>query len=81
MEQVVRVLKAEWPALPLVARARDVVHAKRLLQLGADDVIPEALEGGLQLAGRVLHRLGAPESAAARRIETLREQCMDHMHN
>lgn len=81
MQEVVRVVKAEWPALPVVARARDVAHAQRLLRLGADDVIPEALEGSLQLAGRVLHRLGAPESATARRVDSLREQCLDLMHS
>jgi CPA2 family monovalent cation:H+ antiporter-2 len=80
MEEVVRLVKAEWPSLPLVARARDVAHAQRLLKLGADDVIPEALEGGLQVAGHALKRLGAPETAAARRVDQLREQCLDLMH-
>jgi CPA2 family monovalent cation:H+ antiporter-2 len=81
MEKVVSVVKAEWPTLPVVARARDIVHARRLLQLGANDVIPEALEGGLQVAGRTLHQLGAPEVAIARRVESLRESCLDIMHS
>lgn len=77
VEQVLRIIKAEWPALPVVVRARDVMQARKLLELGADDVIPEALEGGLQLAGRVLQQLGATESAATRRIDELRGQCID----
>jgi len=81
MEQVVRIVKAEWPTLPLVARARDVAHAQRLLRLGADEVIPEALEGSLQVAGRVLQKLGAIETAATRRIDSLREQCLDIMRS
>jgi monovalent cation:proton antiporter-2 (CPA2) family protein len=81
MEQVVRTVKAEWPQLPVVARARDVEHARRLLELGADDVIPEALEGSLQLAGRVLQRLGASESTAIRRMDNLREHCLDIMNS
>ena len=81
MEQVVRIVKAEWPTLPLVARARDVAHAQRLLRLGADEVIPEALEGSLQVAGRVLQKLGATETAATRRIDSLREQCLDIMRS
>jgi CPA2 family monovalent cation:H+ antiporter-2 len=81
MEEVVRVVKAEWPALPVVARARDVAHAQRLIKLGANDVIPEALEGSLQLAGRVLQQLGAPESAATRRVDALRENCLDIMNS
>lgn len=81
MEQVVRIVKAEWPTLPLVARARDVAHAQRLLRLGADEVIPEALEGSLQVAGRVLQKLGATETAATRRIDSLREQYLDIMRS
>lgn len=76
MEGVVRVVKAQWPNLPIVARARDVDHAQRLLKLGADEVIPEALEGSLQLAGRVLHRLGAPEGAVARLVDNQRDAAL-----
>lgn len=81
MELVVGIVRAEWPEVPLVARARDVAHAQRLLKLGADDVIPEALEGGLQVAGHVLQKLGATESAATRRIDALREQCLDSIRS
>lgn len=77
VEQVVRVVKAEWPQLAVVARARDVSHARQLLEAGADEVIPEALEGGLQVAGRVLQRLGATEAVAARRTDELRAACLD----
>lgn len=81
MEAVVRVVKAEWPNLPVVARARDVVHALRLLKLGADEVVPEALEGSLQLAGRVMHRLGAPESAVARLVENQRDAALGSLYS
>lgn len=76
MQQLVPAIKQEWPALPLIARARDVEHARTLTALGADDVIPETLEGSLQLAGRVLHRMGASESAVARLLDEQRRQAL-----
>ena len=48
-EHVVRVVRKEWSDLPVFARARDAVHATLLLQHGATDVVPEAVEATLQL--------------------------------
>lgn len=53
---VVRSLRAEFPDLPLVSRARDGVHAEELLAAGASAVIPEALEAALQMGAHVLAR-------------------------
>lgn len=44
--------------LPILARAQDTDHAKRLAQAGASYVIPDAIEAGLQLAGRALRLFG-----------------------
>ena len=46
----------------------------RLLELGAVDVIPEAVEASLQLGGRLLEGLGLSDEAVARRLEELRQQ-------
>ncbi len=54
---VVRSLHAEFPALPLIARARDGAHAAELRAAGASEVIPEALEAALQLGDHVLAQL------------------------
>lgn len=76
IEKVVQMVRAEWPELRIVARARDARHAAHLLDLGATEVIQETLESGLQLAGRVLHLAGTPEEVAHRRIEVQREDEM-----
>ena len=57
----------------MVARARDGNQARRLLQDGASAVVPETLEAGLQMAGRVLQLLGTPEDVVLRRLETQRD--------
>ena len=74
VEHVVEVVRAEWPQLPVLARARDARHAARLLALGATEVVPETLEASLQLAGRVLSLTGAPEDVVHRRLELQRGQ-------
>ncbi|KTF69391.1 cation:proton antiporter [Sphingomonas sp. HT-1] len=46
------------PKLPIIARARDAVHAAELYKAGADEAIPEALESSLQLSEALLVDLG-----------------------
>lgn len=72
-EQVVEAAHRSWPHLPIYARARDVAHAVRLLAHGATHVIPETMEGSLQLSEMVLVGAGVPEDAARHIIETRRQ--------
>ena len=69
VQHAVQVARKHWPHLPVYARARDSAHARRLLNHGATDVVPESLEAGLQLAARVLEGLGAPLDAVALAID------------
>jgi CPA2 family monovalent cation:H+ antiporter-2 len=73
-EHVVRVVRAEWPHLPIIARARDAAHGSRLLGFGASEVILETVEASLQLSGRILQLAGTPEEVARRRIDAQREK-------
>lgn len=57
----------------ILARARDEAHALAMREAGADTVILETLESGLQLAGSALARLGVPEEAAFRMLDSARE--------
>jgi CPA2 family monovalent cation:H+ antiporter-2 len=72
-EGLVGTVRREWPGLLVFARARDALHAGRLLRIGATDVVPEAVEASLQLAGRVLSGLGVSQDAIARRLDLERE--------
>jgi len=62
-------LRHEWPALPVLARARDEAHAAELRRAGASAVVPETLEAALQLGARVLETAGLPEELVARQVE------------
>ena len=73
-ERMVRAVREEWPDAKLFARAKDWAHADHLRGLGVDDVIPEAVEGSLQLAAHVLEGLGFDEEAIEARIDEERER-------
>ncbi|SLN35255.1 monovalent cation:proton antiporter-2 (CPA2) family protein [Oceanibacterium hippocampi] len=76
-EHVVRAVRRHWPAVPVYARARDRQHAKRLLALGATDVVPETTEASLQLGFQILNGLGVPEEVSLKRIDIERQAAMD----
>lgn len=56
--RIARRLRAEHPALPIIARARDTDHAAALYRAGVTDAVPEALEASLQLSEAVLVDIG-----------------------
>jgi monovalent cation:proton antiporter-2 (CPA2) family protein len=72
-ETVTAHARANWADLPIYARARDVNHARRLTQLGADRAVPENLEASLQLADEVLTHLGIPTDAVRRLLSEKRD--------
>lgn len=72
-DQTVAMIRSHWPNGKIFARSKDPAHARRLMGMGATDVVPEAMEGSLQLAGHVLIGIGLPEDAVANAIADVRE--------
>ena len=60
------------PKAMIFARAADSAHAVRLLDCGAVSVIPETVEGGLQLAARLLEGLDLPDETVIERVAAMR---------
>ncbi|PWK72578.1 cation:proton antiporter [Aminobacter sp. AP02] len=58
--------------IPVLARARDAEHARELYAAGAEFVIPDAIEAGLQLAGRALSEFGYSSEVLEDRIASER---------
>jgi CPA2 family monovalent cation:H+ antiporter-2 len=56
--RLVRRVRALFPELVIVARARDPGHAAELYQAGVTDAVPETVESSLQLSEAVLVDLG-----------------------
>ena len=72
-ERIVTGVRALRADAPILARARDSEHARRLTEAGASFVIPDAIEAGLQLAGRALGEYGYSGETIRTRIESERE--------
>jgi CPA2 family monovalent cation:H+ antiporter-2 len=68
----VRALRGHYPALCLLARARDEKHAQALKKAGATEVVSETIESGLQLASFALGAAGMTLGAAGFHIERQR---------
>jgi CPA2 family monovalent cation:H+ antiporter-2 len=70
--RTVHVLRRLLPELPILVRARDVAQCERLALAGATDVVPEVVEGSLQLGGSLLRLLGQPREEVERVLEEFR---------
>lgn len=60
------------PDLPVIARAHNLTVARQLRQAGATDVVPEAIEASIQLAGRVLLQHGLDAEGVENALEDYR---------
>lgn len=58
IDAIVEAVRAERPTVPLVVRARDAVHARKLYKKGVTDAVPETIEASLQLSEAALVGLG-----------------------
>ena len=73
-EGMVRAFHKLRPEVPIIARARDHEHAQRLIDAGAKEVIPDAVESGLQMAGRTLHEFGYNDETIRDRLAAERDE-------
>ena len=71
-EKLVPRLRALFPHLHILVRARDRRQARGLELGGATAVVPEILEGSLQLSGHVLRHLGKPAEEVQALLEEYR---------
>ncbi|MEH3046933.1 cation:proton antiporter domain-containing protein [Sphingomonas adhaesiva] len=67
-------LRATFPELPIIARARDTVHAAELYKAGVTDAVPETLESSLQLSEAVLVDLGVAMGPVIASIHDKRDE-------
>jgi CPA2 family monovalent cation:H+ antiporter-2 len=73
-QRLVRKLRAAYPELPIIARARDSIHAAELYRIGASTAVPETLEASLQLSEAVLVDLGVPMGPVIASIHEKRDE-------
>ena len=73
-QRLTRKLRTAYPDLPIIARARDTVHAAELYRSGASTAVPETLEASLQLSEAVLVDLGVAMGPVIASIHEKRDE-------
>ena len=58
--KILRQVQAHAPKVPVIVRTIDDVDIEKLRAAGATEVVPEAIEGSLMLAGHALALVGVP---------------------
>jgi monovalent cation:H+ antiporter-2, CPA2 family len=74
VNRLAKQLRKVFPDLPIVARARDAVHAADLYKAGVTDAVPEALEASLQLSEAALVDLGVAMGPVIASIHEKRDE-------
>jgi len=74
VNRLTRKLRAIFPDLPIIARARDTAHAAALYKAGVTDAVPETLEASLQLSEAALVDLGVPMGPVIASIHEKRDE-------
>ena len=72
-EAMVKSMRALRPNIEILARARDAEHAASLRQVGANLVVPDAIEAGLQMAGTALEHFGYDSETVRDRLAAHRD--------
>ncbi|MCP4983479.1 MAG: potassium transporter KefB [Gammaproteobacteria bacterium] len=60
------------PDIPMIIRTRDDRHLERLLECGADEVIPDTVESSMMLARHTLNALGQDQQAIDEMLDEAR---------
>jgi glutathione-regulated potassium-efflux system protein KefB len=70
--KITELLKAEFPHVPVIARARDRIHSMALIRAGADLEVRETFESALVLGAAALQKLGVEPAEIAAIGERIR---------
>lgn len=71
--RIARVVRREYPNLPILARARNRQHAFALMELGITKVFRETLDTSLRMTHLVLEEIGLSTQEASERVERFRK--------
>ncbi|ROQ92073.1 cation:proton antiporter [Desulfosoma caldarium] len=74
VRRITAAVKAQAPAVHLIARTRFVSDMDRLVRLGADEVVPEELETSIEIFSRVLSKYLIPKEDVEQVVEEIRAE-------
>jgi len=78
--EVIQKVRSLSPDVPILVRTRNDDNLEMLHEAGANEVVPESLEGSLMLVSQVLSLTGVPFSRIMRRVQKERKNHYNHLH-
>lgn len=78
--EVIQKVRSLSPKVPILVRTRNDDQLDKLQQAGADQVVPESLEGSLMLVSQVLSLTGVPFKRIVKRVQKERKSHYSHLH-
>lgn len=78
--EVIQKVRSLSPDVPILVRTRNDDQLEALKAAGANEVVPESLEGSLMLVSQVLSLIGVPFSRIIRRVQNERKSHYNHLH-
>jgi CPA2 family monovalent cation:H+ antiporter-2 len=78
--EVIQKVRSLSPNVPILVRTRNDDQLDLLHEAGANQVVPEILEGSLMLVSQVLSLTGVPFSRIMRRVQAERKNHYNHLH-
>lgn len=77
---VIQKVRSLSPDVPILVRTRNDDQLNELYEAGANEVVPESLEGSLMLVSQVLSLTKVPFSRIVRRVQKERKNHYNHLH-
>lgn len=78
--EVIQKVRSMNENVPILVRTRNDDQLDALQAAGANEVVPESLEGSLMLVSQVLSLTGVPFSRIMRRVQRERKNHYNHLH-
>ena len=78
--EVIQRVRFLAPNVQILVRTRNDDNLDQLKAAGANEVVPESLEGSLMLVSQVLSLTGVPFSRIVRRVQKERKEHYNHLH-
>ena len=78
--EIIQKIRTISPDVPILVRTRNDDQLDNLQAAGANEVVPESLEGSLMLVSQVLALTGVPFARIIRRVQKERKNHYNHLH-
>ncbi|MGB0937101.1 MAG: monovalent cation:proton antiporter-2 (CPA2) family protein [Colwellia sp.] len=78
--EVIKKVRSLSETVPILVRTRNDDQFEAIKNAGANEVVPESLEGSLMLVSQVLALTGVPFARVIRRVQKERKNHYNHLH-